>query len=504
MIHTTRSIRGPVREKVDVIVVGSGAGGGVVAGELAEAGHSVAVLEEGGFWKAEDFNEIEIDSFPRVAAWGGFTTTPEGVILSYGRCVGGGTVKYWADSFRLPADRYALWKDRYGIGDEFYSYYDRVERNIHVEVAPEYLFNEQNRRYREACRLLHWEGAAVPQARKNCTSSGYCTLGCPYNRKQSMLVTYIPRASLAGAKVFANCRVDRVLVEDGRATGIAGTLLDAQTDVPIHPIEIRAKAVVVSAGGLGSAGLLLRSGLRHPRLGKQLFLNPNYFVVGRFDEEMNSHRNIPSPFAVHEWRQTRTDARGRYVEGGYLILPGFLHPGTLAALAPGIGDALVDFMGHYDRYGLTLSILDDEVGGTVELDGRGREVPHYRISKPDELKARDYLRKTAALFFAAGAREVWLMDLRGTHIQNAAQIDDIVNGVRIEECLAIGPHIMGSVPMTANPESGVVDLEGETREVKGLYVADGSVFPTSLSLDPSLTIMATATKVAEGLKRRLA
>lgn len=503
MIYSSKTITRNVSETADVCVIGSGAGGGVVAGELAEAGFSVVLLEEGGFWKPDrDFTEIETESFPRVAAWGGFTATPEGVILSYGRCLGGGTVKYWADSFRLPRDRFQSWRDPHGIGEEFYSYYDRVEKNIHVETAPEYLFNEQNRRFREACKSLEWDAHAVPQARHNCTMSGFCTLGCPYNRKQSMLVTYIPRASLAGAKIFANCRADRVLIENGKAVGVRGVFLDAERETPTHSVDVKSKMVVVSGGGLGSAGILLRSGLKHPRLGAQLFLNPNYWVLGKFPDPVHSYRSIPSPFAVHEWRRVRRDAQGHYLEGGYLILPGYLHPGSMAALAPGIGAELRQFMEQYDHYGLTLSILDDEVGGRLEVDDHGREMPKYRVSKPDEAKARDYMKKSATMFLRAGCDEVVFLDDFGTRVRKESDVDSVVNGMDLRRCAVVGPHIMGSVPMSKDPQLGVVDLEGESREVKGLYVADGSVFPTSLSLDPSLTIMAFATKIAEGIKRR--
>ncbi|MBI2061201.1 MAG: GMC family oxidoreductase [Nitrospirae bacterium] len=505
MIYTSRTINKKVTETADVCIVGSGAGGGVVAGELSEAGLSVVVLEEGGFFTAEkDFNEIETESFLKVAAWGGFVATREGVILSYGRCLGGGTVKYWADSFRLPRDRFEQWRDPHGIGDEFYSYYDRVEGNLHVEVAPEYLFNEQNKRFREACKTLEWEGGAVPQARQACTSSGFCTLGCPYNRKQSMLVTYVPRASNAGARIFTNCRARRVITENGMAVGIQGTFLDPASETPTHEIEVHAKAVVVSAGGLGSAGLLLRSGVAHKRLGAQLFLNPNYWVMGKFPDPVHSYRNIPSPFAVHEWRKTRRDAQGRHIEGGYLILPGFLHPGSMAALSPWFGPELTEFMSKYDHYGLTLSILDDEVGGRVELDSEGREVPHYAISEPDALKARDYFKKSARMFLASGCEEVIFFDNVGTRVRKDSDIESAVNGIDMKRCIAVGPHIMGTVPMSKDPDFGVLDLNGEARGVKNLFVADGSVFPTSLSLDPSLTIMAFATKIAEGIKKRLA
>jgi choline dehydrogenase-like flavoprotein len=218
------------RERADVIVIGSGAGGASTAMRFAEAGKKVLVLERGGYYTGlldpldrtrlghGTLNQREDDMLARIDGGRGFTTTEDGLAnLTYGNCVGGATVHYWADSYRTPPDRLELWERDFGVeghsADELAPYFAEIERDLGIHPATSEYYNVNNLLFRQGIEALGWRGEPVPQARRGCSKSGHCMQGCSFDAKQSMLVTYIPRAVHAGAVVYADCRVDGITTE---------------------------------------------------------------------------------------------------------------------------------------------------------------------------------------------------------------------------------------------------------------------------------------------------
>ncbi len=423
--------------------------------------------------------------------------------------MGGATVHYWADSYRTPPDRLERWASEFGVDghseDELRPYFDEVERDLHIHPATEPYYNTNNRLFRSGLETLGWHGEPVPQARKNCLKSGYCMQGCSYNAKQSMLVTYVPRAVNAGAVLYSDCDVDGITAEGGRATGAVASFVDRETGRPTGArIEVHARVVVLAAGGYGSAPALLRSKLANSSglVGRNLYANPVSMVFGLFGEDVILWRNIPAAHGCDEWRLAR-DENGRYREGGYLLMPNQLGPAALSVFVPGFGAEHRRLMDALPRIGSTTAWIDDVETGEIRLSNGG--TPRYRLPIVGRNAAmlRDSMKKGAQLLLAAGAREVFLGDATGTRIRDEleiAAIDDLELGPGVMSFPA--PHPAGACRMGRDPGTSVVRSTGECHDVAGLYVADPSVFPTAVSVDPSETILAFSLILADRMLER--
>ncbi len=517
-----RDVTADRREETDVLVIGSGAGGATVAMRLAEAGKRVLILERGGYYTGladplepgkpgrGELDQREDDMLARIDGDRGLGATTDGqVALTYGNCVGGATVHYWADSYRTPPDRLALWETRYGVEghseDELRPWFERVEQDLGIHPAPESYLNGCNVLFKKAVQTLGWHGEPVPQARRGCLKSGYCMQGCSYGAKQSMLVTYVPRAVRAGALLYADARVERILAEKGRATGAVAVVMDRDTNQPTdRRIEVRAKVVVLAAGGYGSAPLLLRSRLANGsgQVGKHLRANPCSMVFGLFDHDVVMWRGMPAAFGCLEWRLAREQG-GHYREGGYLLMPNQLPPAALAAFLPGFGADHRRLMEAMPRIASTIAWIDDVEEGQITLARDGSAEYGLPVSGRNALMLRDSLKKGAHALLAAGAREVFLADATGTRIRDEkdlSRIDTVEIGPGAMSFAA--PHPAGGCRMGRDAATSVVQSSGETHEIENLYVADPSVFPTAVSVDPSETILAFSHLLADRLLAR--
>lgn len=511
------------REETDVLVIGSGAGGATMAMRLAEAGKRVVLLERGGYYTGladpldpgkpgrGELDQREDDMLARIDGGRGVVTTSDSnVNLTYGNCVGGATVHYWADTYRTPPDRLELWANRHGL--EGYDetrlgpIFDTIERDLSVTRAVDSQFNGCNRLFRRGVEAMGWHGSAVPQARKGCLASGYCMQGCAYNAKQSMLVTYVPRALRAGALVFADSEVATLTAENGRATGAIAEVVDRDTGRPTGVrLTVHAKVVVLAAGGYGTAPVLLRSKLAtgNGHVGRHLRANPCSMVFGVFDEDVVMWRNIPAAWGCDDQFRLPRIEDDRYVEGGYLLMPNQLGPAVLAALLPGFGVEHRRRMEQMPRLGGTIAWVDDEEEGAITLGDDGDVRCEVPIRGRNAAMLRDSMKKGALVLFAAGASEVFLADQRGTVIggpDDLARIDSVEIGPGAMSFAA--PHPAGACRMGPDPAMSVVKSGGESHEIANLYVCDPSVFPTAVSVDPSETIIAFSHVAADGILAR--
>jgi choline dehydrogenase-like flavoprotein len=491
-----KDVTADLRDEADVVIIGSGAGGGTMANELTAAGLHVVILEEGGYHQKEDFHQREDVAFSRIYGGRGLESTEDtSVNVLYGKLVGGTTVLYWGDSYRTPAYRLEQWALP-GIDETSMApYFDHVERLIDVQLPADRLVNENNRLLAEGARKLGWRVEKIPGARKSdvCTNSGHCLQGCSYDAKQSQLVTNIPRALQRGAKLYADCRAQRLIVEHGRAVGV-------EARVAGHALTIRARAVVLSAGGVGTPRFLLGAGQANSSglVGKNLYLNPGPMTFSAFDHPIQMWHGVPATFAVEQFRRASYDAKGRYVEGGYLLMANNLQPGTGGCVIPGFGEKHRAWMKRYEHLAGTYAILDDENPGELSVDAAGKPRFDYTVRGTDVLKCRDFLAKSARLMLAAGAQEVLIPDSRFTTIRSQGEVDAKIAAVDMSPGSMVfgGPHPLGTCRMGVDPKTSVIGLDGQSHDLKGLFVADGSIFPTSIGVDPSLSIMAFAARTA--------
>lgn len=503
---TNRS--GDLRDRADVVVVGTGAGGATLAAYLAERGWDVVMLEKGGFFRAEDFSQREEDAMADFNGRRGLDSTSDNAFfLNYAECVGGSTVHYWGDSFRTPPDRLERWRTERGIDwmteGDLAPHFDAIEAELGIHICEERLFNENNRLVRAGCEATGIEGSAVPTARVDCIGCGWTQYGCSYNKKTSQLITTIPRISKAGGRIYSDARAERVVVEDGRAVAIEGSLVDRGTDRPKARFRVAADVIVLAGGALGTAELLLRS-VEDDVVGRRFYMNPHYFVFADFGREIDNVTGIPCAYSVHGTRLERHDERGRYLGGGYTMLCSHQSPGVTGALFSEIGAEHRERMAKWRRLGSLMSVIDETNPGRVYLDGHGNRRVWHRVRGVDVHKAVDYLRQASRIFLAAGAEEVWIPDVWGTVVRSE---DDVRRKIGLRSVLpnaqfAAGSHLLGTAPLGADPADAFAAPTGEAHRVRNLYVADGAAVPGSVSVDPSLTIMAVARRVAAHVHER--
>ena len=499
---------GDVREKADVVIVGSGAGGGTFGAYLAERGWDVVMVEKGGFFRAEDFSQREQDGMAAFNGRRGLDATVDNALfLNYAEAVGGCTVHYWGDSFRTPHDRLERWKTEHGIDwmtpAELDPHWDAIERELGIHIAGPELFNENNRLIQQGCEKLGFEGGAVPTARVGCIACGWTQFGCAYNKKTSQLITTIPRISKTGGRIYSDARVDRIVIEQGRATGVEGSFVDRSTKEPRGKFRIDADQVVLAGGSLGTSELLLRN-VEDATVGKRFYLNPHFFVWADFGREIDNQTGIPCAYAVHEFRNVRQDASGHYQGGGYIMLANHQSPGIFSAMLADVAQGHTDRMKKYRQLGSTMSVIDEAHPGRVFLDKNGIRRTEFRVRGIDQQKAVDYLKNASRIFLAAGAKEVWIPDVYGTVVKSEADIESKIGlgSVQPNVQFCAGSHLMGTAPIGTNAADSFAGPTGEAHRVKNLYVADGSALPGSVSVDPSLTIMGVARHIAAQLHQR--
>jgi long-chain-alcohol oxidase len=492
------AITGETTLTCDVVVVGSGAGGAVVAAELAAQGKDVIVLEKGGYHNEADFTQHEGDGLERLYDAGGLLATRDlSLVILQGATLGGGTVVNYTTSFATPDSVRDEWAREHRLphftGPEFTRSLEAAAQRIGVNTdhaAP----SGRDRVLIRGLERLGWHHGLLPRNVRGCTQDdacGYCGYGCRAAAKQSTLVTYLPDAVSCGARIVVDCDVRRVTITNAQATGV-------EARVGAHALRVRAGAVVVACGSIHSPALLLRSGVNLPALGKFLALHPATAVFGEMNE------------AVRPWTGTLqahySDQFADLDHGyGFKFETAPLHPSFLALAAP--WESAAQYAGRMERLANTALcgiLLRDRFGGRVRIDREGCPVVDYRVSRYDARHLRRALAGAAELLEAAGAREIWAPVARWISYRPGgprareewlARLD--AAGWGANQLLLVTFHQMASCRMGASARSSVVDPEHRVWGVRGLYVADASVFPTASGVNPMLTIMAIAHRAAQ-------
>ncbi len=486
---------GAFERRTRVLVIGTGAGGAVAAKELAERGHAVLALEAGSHFTADHVDQREETTFPRLYAEGGRRgTRDKSVLVLQGRGVGGSTLHNTGLCFRTPGGILEAWKKTHGLDLDLAPHLARVERHLGVTPVRPDEVNPLNEALARGARALGWRHVRANHNRVDCEGCGYCVLGCAYDKKQGMALTYVPRARAAGATFVSDARVERLLRRSGR--WIARGTLRGPGGETRAPLEVTADAVVLAAGAIDTPQLLQRSGLGGAEVGRTLRLHPSLPVAGVFEEPIRGFRGVPQSVLVTE--------HATFLEhghGGFVFIPSFGHPATTALLAPGVGLAHWEVLRAYDRLAVAAVMLHDETRGRVRPGWLGIERPRidYWPSLPDQERLRDGVKKLARLWLAAGARAVVLPFARAPLARTEADIEAVDSYPFVPHEVAVSSvHPQGTCPL-----GSVLDEASCVKDVPDLVVADASVFPTSVGLPPQLTTAALATRAAFLLADRL-
>jgi choline dehydrogenase-like flavoprotein len=499
-----RDLRGDITLDVDAVVVGTGAGGSIALRELARAGLDAIAVEEGGFHRSADFDQREDRMFPLLFQQGGGRTTEDLAIrVLGGRGVGGSTIHNTNLCKRTPEPILDLWARAYGVEGagprEMAPRFDAIERELSVSAIPVDAINPNNDVLRRGIEALGWRGGPLLHNRVGCQNSGFCELGCAYDAKQNALKVVLPQAMSAGAKIYADVDARRILVDRNAAVGIEAHARDAGGSV-VARVRIRSKVVVLAGSAIGSAAIARRSGLPDPftRLGKNLRMHPGAVVAGRFEERIEGWRGIPQSYECTEHLSFEEGSDRRV-----WIVPAFAHPIGTAATLPGFGAPHMRAMRQYGHLAVLTAMLHDETTGEVLVDEDGDAVIRYAMFETDRHQLAKGLVACARLLFAAGAREVTIPAIPPVRLAHPRELDALDLGfVRPHQLPLSAVHPMGSLSMGRDPQRSVVSSTGEHHQVRGLFVADGSLFPTSLGGPPQISIYAFALHVSPHIVER--
>jgi choline dehydrogenase-like flavoprotein len=499
--------------EADVVIVGSGAGGGVTAEILAQAGLRVAIVEEGPLASSSDFQMRERMAYSQLyQESAGRQTLDRSITILQGRCVGGSTTVNWTSSFRTPARTLAYWKDVVGLQSmgeaEMAPWFKRIEERLSIApwpVAP----NANNDLLRRGCEKLGFTSGAIRRNVKGCVNLGYCGMGCPTNAKQSMLVTTIPAALDRGAILVYRARVTRLVIEGDRvatceAHGITGNGATPSS----RRVRLRARHFVLAAGGIGSAALLLKSAAPDPylTLGKRTFVHPTVVSAGVMRERVDGFYGAPqSVYSDHFLDTLPLDG-----PAGYKLESAPVHPILVGITMPGLGEEHARWMAKLPHLQVMIALIRDgfhpaSKGGRVLLRRDGSPVLDYVMSPYLWDAARRAYLTMAQVQFAAGAQTVMPMheNARGTDSWRDARAE--IEGLPMRPLAArvVTAHVMGGCAMGREPRTAVVDESGRHHQLANLSVHDASVFPTSLATNPQLSIYAICARLASDLAKSL-
>lgn len=476
----------------DAVVVGAGAGGAAAAAALAEGGWSVVVLEEGGPFTpgsfkprpAEAFRRLYVDRGNRVMSGSGLIPLPGG------RGVGGSTLINSAICFRAPDRIFARWRDEFGLDGldarEVDALYREVEETIQVAPTTPEIGRKHNEVFARGAARLGLACGWMPRNAPGCAGCAVCELGCPTGGKNSADRTFLRRALAREAEVLPGCRVDRFTGSSRGITGVEGTICDPETRARRGRFRIRAPRVVLAAGSIATPLLLQAHGLGGIHVGRHLTVHPAGWAAGVFDEVIQFWTGVPQGYyALLE------------PEAGVILETFSTAPELMAAQLPGIGADLAAWLPRLKHFAMAGGMVEDsESEGVVQAGPAGVSI-RYHLAARDLEKLKRGIHEAARVYEAAGARELVFGTAPARTAPSADQVRAILDSLgRPEDFRIYASHPMGTCRMGPDRSRSVVDNSGQVHGVRGLYVADASVFPTPLGVNPQMTVMLMALRVA--------
>jgi len=476
----------PGSARADAVVVGSGAGGAFAARELARAGLRVVVLEEGHAFGAEELRATEpLERFASLYRDGGATLAVgrPPVLVPVGRGLGGTTLVNSGTCYRTPARVLRRWAVAEGVAfaepDALAPLFEEVEATLGVAPVPEAVLGPNGRVALEGAARLGWRAAPLRRNAPGCEGTCQCAIGCPARAKAGVHLNALPEAEAAGAALVTGARVERVLVEGARVTGVRARRSDGTV------VEVAAPLVVVAAGATETPPLLRRSGLaRHPLLGHGLALHPAVGVAGVFEEEIHPTEGVLQSVGIEELH-----------ERDHVLVEATAAPAGMGSVAvPGVGRALAARLAKAEHVATLGAMVGDAPAGRVH--GSRRALLRYDLRAEDGARLLRAVEAMGRVLFAAGATEVWTGLRRTPVVRRKDELREAVAKASPADLHLAAFHPSGSARMGADPQRAPVDERGALRGVRGVLVADASALPSCPEVNPQVTIMAIALAVA--------
>lgn len=498
MSHVAFRAKGEdVEAQFDFAVVGSGAGGAAAAVTLARAGRSVALIEAGAWREPHDYPYTAYGAMRDLMDdWGAQVTMGRALWpVVQARTVGGTTVINSAICVRTPSDIFTQWKSQHGLDDleaRVRSKQDQLEKDLSVEESGGESWGRANLLAKQGERALGWaDPHPMLRYAKGCSGSGMCLQGCRGQKKQSMAVTFVPEVEHRGGTIFSSAPVERVLFEGTRAVGVTGRFVHPATRKPGARFTVRAnKAVIIAASVTHSPVILMRSGLKLPALGKYFRAHPGTGVFGCYDEPVDMNLGATQGWASTAFR----------VDPGLKLETLAIPPELVSSRLSGGGVELMERLARYRHITMWCHAVRAESTGTVKKSFFGNPVVHYTLDAADMHRFREGMKLLAMQHFAAGAKSI-IPGISGMPYEllpgQVKLLDDAPLDPR--KYIAILSHLFGGCVMGNDEKTSVTDGLGRVHGTQGLVVADASVIPTNLGVNPQHTIMALAQVFADAL-----
>lgn len=495
--HGAASYGGALEVEADVAIVGAGAGGCAAAAALAERGIRVAVLEEGRHWKPSEFRPNTAFALRNLYQDRGARSMRGNTVMALpgGRGVGGSTLINSAICFRTPDAILDGWREQQGLPtltrERFHPYFDRIWETLGVTVQSHEVQRLNNLVFKEGAEKLKLNGAFLARSAPGCVGCGICQYGCPSGGKASVDRTFLAEAlSTGNVGVYADCRLTTARTEGDRVTAIEGEILDPDTQKPVGSVRVRASTFLLAGGPIGSASFLLSNHLATgEHCGRHLVVHPAGGGLARFPYEIKPWHGVTQGYYVDRWSE------------GYLLQTYTVTPDQYFVLLPtGVGEETLQWIADL-RYLASAGALvhDEDSEGVLRMTPLGPDI-RYDLGEGDKRRLIEGLRMLGRVFFAAGANSYLPFRHGGGIVHREADIDrHLPLDLPPTHLQLYASHPMGTCRMAASEKQGVVDPHGRVFGWQNLRVADASVFPTSLGVNPQVTTMAMGLLVGQSI-----
>lgn len=503
----------PTTINCDVCIIGTGAGAGITAELLTKAGLDVVMVEEGSLKSSSDFKMNEAEAYPQLYQESAARKTKDKAInILQGRTVGGSTTVNWTSSFRTPASTLKFWQANFGLSDyteeALAPWFIQAEKRLNIGpwLMPP---NENNELLRKGAAKLGIPSAAILRNVKGCWNLGYCGMGCPTNAKQSALVTTIPAALNAGAKLITETRAQSLEFVGDKAQALMCVPVAPNGDVASSKtLRITAKHFVVAGGAINSPALLKRSKAPDPHalLGTRTFLHPTVISAAHAEQRVAGHTGAPQTIYSDHFLETQA------IDGpiGYKLEAPPLHPVLFASTLSGFGKEHADAMSKFMHTHALLALMRDgfheqSPGGKVELASDNSPLLDYPLTSYVMEGARRALLTMAEIQFAAGMLKVFPAHETSTGYSTWREAKAAIEAMPMKPYLTrvVSAHVMGGCGMASDAKRGVVQPDGTHWQLSNVSVHDGSLFPTSIGANPQLSIYGITNRMATQLAKKL-